>query len=77
MSKWWFKGMNQRSIEVLEGLVEYNACKAMFNVVGWKTFFGKFQGYNDQVALKFIEGFNGKFSHIGKLVMNVSENIVS
>jgi hypothetical protein len=49
----------------------------MFTTTTWHSFFAKFQGYDDQVALKFTQGFDGKVSCIGDLVMGVSKKIVA
>ena len=42
-------------IQVSERLIEYNACREMFNATRWHSFFAKFQCYNDQVTFKIAE----------------------
>ena len=37
----------------------------------------KFQGFEDEVALKFAQGFDGMVTWIGDLTMSANENTIS
>lgn len=65
------------SIEELEKTLEYNACKHKLIKDGWHEFMTKFQGSEDEVALKFGQGFDGKVTRIGYLTMNVNEKTIT
>ena len=40
-------------------------------------FFQKFRGYDDEIALYFAQGFDGKVTHIGNFIMVVYEQTIS
>ena len=64
------------SVSMLEGFPEFNACKEIFEGI-WYQFFQKFQGHDDNITLKFAQGFDGKIVHICNFVMAVSEKTVA
>ena len=63
-------------VSVLEGFPEFNACKEIFEGV-WYQFFHEFQGHDDEITLKFAQGFDGKVMHIGNFVMVISEKTIA
>ena len=60
------------SVSMLEGFPEFNSYKKRFEGI-WYQFFQKFHGYDDEITLKFAQGFDGKFIHIGDFIMAISE----
>ena len=65
------------SVSMLEGFLEFNTCKSKFVGIKWYDFFQKIRGYDDEVAQKFSQGFDGKVMHIGDFIMVVFEKTVS
>ena len=59
-------------VSLLEGFPKFNACKKRFEGI-WYQFFQKFQGYDDEITLKFAQGFDGKIVHIGDFIMAILE----
>lgn len=77
MSKQRFDRHEPRSLEDLETIPNYNACKTMLITAISDTFFTKLQGINDQVSLQFSQGFDGKFTQVGDVVMAIKDKIIS
>ena len=64
------------SISILEGFPEFNACKEKFGCI-WYQFFQKFQGRDDDITLKFAQGFDAKVMCIGDFIMEVLEKTIA
>lgn len=46
-------GNESISRKVIELTLEFNVTQALFAKFGWDEFFDRFNGYNDEVTLKF------------------------
>ena len=41
------------------------------------TFFGKFDGHNDNVSLDFVDSFDGERATVGNLNFRLSEDVLA
>jgi len=65
------------SWEELESLEEFQAFREKLLTHGWGDFLHSLQGHDELVSLKFALGFDGRRSHIGTLVFEVSEETIA
>ena len=65
------------SIHAIKTTAEYNASKALFQEQGWDQVFGRFQGYNDEVAMTFARTFHKDTTTIGNLSIKVTEETIA
>ena len=64
-------------IHAVETIAEYNASKAMFQEQGWDRVFGRFQGYNDEVAMTFSITFHKDTTTVSNLNIKVTEETIA
>ena len=65
------------SVHAIETTAEYNASKALFQEQGWDQVFGRFQGYNDEVAMAFAKTFHKDTTIVGNLNIKVTEETIA
>ena len=65
------------SRQVMEQTREFQSARELFLTNGWFTFFDKFTGYNDKVALCFARSFNGKKAQVGDVSFLVSKRTIA
>lgn len=77
MKKMKYDHHEPTSLEELEKTLKYNACKHILVKEGWHEFMAKFHGFEDEVTLRFAQGFDGKVTRIGDLTMKVNEKTIA
>jgi primosomal protein N'' len=65
------------SQQVMEQTREFQFARELFLKNGWFSFFDKFTGYNDEIALHFTRDYNGKKAQIGDFSILVSERTIA
>jgi hypothetical protein len=61
----------------LFSIPEFAQCREVFLRAGWGPFLSSLQGHDDGLSMQFAVGFDGKTTHVGSLIFEVTEESIS
>ena len=56
---------------------EFQECRQVFFCTGWNPFLDLLQGYDEEILLIFVKGFDGKMARVGHLLFLVTEGTIA
>ena len=56
---------------------KFQECQEIFFRAGWNPFLHLLQGYDEDILLLFVKGFDGKMARVGYLTFMVTEETIT
>ena len=69
--------LEPKSCQDLFQMPEFRECREVFFRVGWNPFLHILQGYDKEISLIFVKGFDGKMARVGHLLFPVTKETIA
>ena len=68
--------LEPESYQDLFQILEFQECQDIFFRAGWNPFLHLLQGYDEDILLLFVKGFDGKMARVGFITFSVTKETI-